>query len=70
MEGKPFTLMVKEGDQVEAGQELAQVDLAALAAAGKEDTMIVAFTNVDQVTFTLDKTGKQTAGTVIGQAKG
>ncbi len=70
LEGKPFTLMVKEGDQVEAGQELAQVDLAALAAAGKEDTMIVAFTNVDQVTFTLDKTGKQTAGTVIGQAKG
>ncbi|WP_286028440.1 PTS transporter subunit IIBC [Ligilactobacillus agilis] len=70
LEGKPFTLMVKEGDQVEAGQELAQVDLTALAAAGKEDTMIVAFTNVDQVTFTLDKTGKQTAGTVIGQAKG
>lgn len=70
LEGKPFTLMVKEGDQVEAGQELAQVDLAVLAAAGKEDTMIVAFTNVDQVTFTLDKTGKQTAGTVIGQAKG
>lgn len=70
LEGKPFILMVKEGDQVEAGQELAQVDLAALAAAGKEDTMIVAFTNVDQVTFTLDKTGKQTAGTVIGQAKG
>ena len=70
LEGKPFTLMVKEGDQVEAGQELAQVDLAALAAAGKEDTLIVAFTNVDQVTFTLDKTGKQTAGTVIGQAKG
>ena len=70
LEGKPFTLMVKEGDQVEAGQELAQVDLAALAAAGKEDTMIVVFTNVDQVTFTLDKTGKQTAGTVIGQAKG
>lgn len=70
LEGKPFTLMVKEGDQVEAGQELAQVDLAALAAAGKEDTMIVAFTNVDQVTFTLDKTGKQTSGTVIGQAKG
>lgn len=70
LEGNPFTLMVKEGDQVEAGQELAQVDLAALAAAGKEDTMIVAFTNVDQVTFTLDKTGKQTAGTVIGQAKG
>lgn len=70
LEGKPFTLMVKEGDQVEAGQELAQVDLAALATAGKEDTMIVAFTNVDQVTFTLDKTGKQTAGTVIGQAKG
>ncbi|MDK6808859.1 PTS transporter subunit IIBC [Ligilactobacillus agilis] len=70
LEGKPFTLMVKEGDKVEAGQELAQVDLAALAAAGKEDTMIVAFTNIDQVTFTLDKTGKQTAGTVIGQAKG
>ena len=69
LEGKPFSLKVKEGEEVTAGQVMAQVDLAALKAAGKEDTMIVAFTNVDQVTFRLDKDGNQKAATVIGEAQ-
>ena len=47
---------------------VAQVDLAALKAAGKEATMIVCFTNMDQVTaFDLTQKGTQTAGSVIGE---
>lgn len=68
LEGKPFTIKVNEGSQVVAGQVVAQVDLAALKAAGKEATMIVAFTNMDQVTaFDLTQKGTQTAGSVIGE---
>ena len=68
LEGKPFTIKVNEGSQVVAGQVVAQVDLAALKAAGKEATMIVCFTNMDQVTaFDLTQKGTQTAGSVIGE---
>lgn len=68
LEGKPFTIKVNEGSQVVAGQVIAQVDLAALKAAGKEATIIVAFTNMDQVTaFDLTQKGTKTAGSVIGE---
>lgn len=69
LDGKPFKIAVSEGESVSAGQEIAQVDLQALKDAGKEDTIIVAFTNADQVTFRLDKQGNQKAATVIGQAQ-
>ena len=68
LEGKPFSVKVKEGDQVQAGQVLAQVDLQALQQADKKATMIVVFTNMDKIqAFELTQKGSQQAGTTIGK---
>lgn len=67
LEGKPFSVKVKEGDQVKAGQVLAQVDLEALQQADKKATMIVVFTNMDKIqAFELTQKGNQQAGNTIG----
>ncbi|RBR29734.1 PTS system, IIBC component [Enterococcus cecorum] len=67
LEGKPFSVKVKEGDQVQAGQVLAQVDLEALQQADKKATMIVVFTNMDKIqAFELTQKGSQQAGITIG----
>lgn len=68
LEGKPFSIKVKEGDQVQAGQVLAQVDLEALQQADKKATMIVVFTNMDKIqAFELTQKGSQQAGNTIGK---
>ena len=68
LEGKPFSVKVKEGDQVQAGQVLAQVDLQALQQADKKATMIVVFTNMDKIqAFELTQKGSQQAGNTIGK---
>lgn len=68
LEGKPFSVKVKEGDQVSAGQVLAQVDLQALQQADKKATMIVVFTNMDKIqAFELTQKGSQQAGNTIGK---
>lgn len=68
LEGKPFSVKVKEGDQVQAGQVLAQVDLEALQQADKKATMIVVFTNMDKIqAFELTQKGSQQAGNTIGK---
>ena len=60
-------IAVKEGDQVQAGQVLAQVDLEALQQADKKATMIVVFTNMDKIqAFELTQKGNQQAGNTIG----
>ena len=67
LEGKPFSVKVKEGDQVQAGQVLAQVDLEALQQADKKATMIVVFTNMDKIqAFELTQKGSQQSGNTIG----
>ena len=68
LEGKPFSIKVKEGDQVQAGQVLAQVDLEALQQADKKATMIVVFTNMDKIqAFELTQKGSQQSGNTIGK---
>lgn len=68
LEGKPFSVKVKEGDQVQAGQVLAQVDLEALQQADKKATMIVVFTNMDKIqAFELTQKGSQQSGNTIGK---
>lgn len=68
LEGKPFSVKVKEGDQVQAGQVLAQVDLEALQQADKKATMIVVFTNMDKIqAFELTQKGNQQSGNTIGK---
>ncbi|MBA1393197.1 PTS sugar transporter subunit IIABC, partial [Lactobacillus sp. XV13L] len=43
--GKPFTISVKEGDEVVAGTKLAKMDIAEIFAAGKQPTTITVITN-------------------------
>lgn len=68
LEGEPFDIHVTEGDKVTHETLLATVDLAALKEAGKPDTVIVVFTNMDVVEkFTLSQTGQTPQGEMIGE---
>lgn len=63
LDGKPFTISVKANDQVEAGQSLGEMDLDAISAAGKENTVIVAVTNTATVLADIElKKGQVAAG--------
>lgn len=67
LEGAPFEVFVSEGDKVTGETLIANVDLEALKAADKPDTVIIVFTNMDDVdSFTLDRNGTQAHGEVIG----
>src|SRR5690625_4943680 len=67
LEGDPIEILVSEGDKVTGDTHIATVDLEALKAADKPDTVIIVFTNMDDVeSFTLDRNGTQTHGEVIG----
>ena len=69
LKGEPFTMKVKAGQKVKAGDVIAIMDLAAVKAAGKGTDIIVALTNgevVDQLTLT--ELGKAvTPNQTIGQ---
>lgn len=68
LEGGPFNTVVKEGDQVTKDTKISTVDLKGLEEAGKENTIIIVFTNMDQVdSFNLSTTGQSSIGTEIGQ---
>lgn len=63
-----FESFVKEGQSLKAGTKLAKMNLDVIEQAGKETTIIVAFTNSDKVEqVVIDQLGTTTAGTVIGQ---
>ena len=49
LNGAPFTIKVKEGDQVTADTVVAIADLEAIKAAGKGTEMVVIITNMDKV---------------------
>ncbi|MGO2832312.1 MAG: PTS sugar transporter subunit IIA [Latilactobacillus curvatus] len=49
LNGAPFTIHVQEGDPVTTDQLLVEIDLAALASAGKEATSMVIVTNIDDI---------------------
>ncbi|MFO8068781.1 MAG: PTS glucose transporter subunit IIA [Alkalibacterium sp.] len=67
LEGGPFDTLVKEGDRVTPETKISTVDLEGLNKAGKKNTVIVVFTNMDQVNeYTLNITGETTRGTEIG----
>ncbi len=69
LKGEPFTMKVKAGQKVKAGDVIAIMDIAAVKAAGKGTDIIVALTNgevVDQLTLT--ELGKAvTPNQTIGQ---
>ncbi|EMC0702341.1 PTS transporter subunit EIIC [Enterococcus faecalis] len=63
-----FESFVKEGQSLKAGTKLAKMNLDVIEQAGKETTIIVAFTNSDKVEqVVIHQLGTTTAGTVIGQ---
>ena len=47
--GKPFEVLVKVGNQVTPHTQIAQMDLKAIAAAGKDSTIVVVVTNMDKI---------------------
>ncbi len=69
LKGEPFTMKVKVGQAVKAGDEIAIMDLAAVKAAGKGTDIIVAFTNGDVVAnIALTELGKAvTPNQTVGQ---
>jgi phosphotransferase system IIBC component len=67
MAAPAFESFVKEGQLLTAGTKLATMNLEVIKQAGKETTIIVAFTNSDQVEkVVVDQLGSATAGSVIG----
>lgn len=67
LEGEPFEVFVTEGDKVTPETKIATADLEALKEAEKPDTIIVVFTNMDDVEdFTLSNTGQTAQGEEIG----
>lgn len=70
LEGEPFEVFVTEGDTLEIGSPLAKMDLDAVKDSGRSTTIVVAWTNFDDVaSFELDKTGNQSQAEEIGQFK-
>nr|WP_027107971.1 PTS glucose transporter subunit IIA [Lacticigenium naphthae] len=70
LEGGPFNTTVKEGDRVTPETKISTVDLAGLEEAGKENTVIIVFTNMDKVeNYTLNTTGQSTVGTELGSVE-
>jgi len=68
LEGGPFEIHVSEGDTVSEDTLLATVDLEGLAEADKPDTIIIVFTNMDEVEdFSLSTTGQATHSEEIGE---
>ncbi|MBI0022746.1 PTS glucose transporter subunit IIABC [Lactobacillus sp. W8172] len=68
LEGKPFSIEVAAGDEVEAGQKIGIMDLAAIKTAGKDDVVVVAVTNTAEILSSIDvQLGKIDAGQVAAE---
>lgn len=48
LNGAPFNILVNVGDTVKAGTQIAEMDLKALKAAGKDSVIMVILTNIDE----------------------
>jgi PTS system, glucose subfamily, IIA component len=49
LKGQPFTVSIKQGDQVTVGQEVVKMDLKMVTDAGKQKTVILAITNSNDI---------------------
>ncbi|WP_430616771.1 PTS system sugar-specific IIBC component [Enterococcus sp. DIV0176] len=68
--GAPFDVKVTEGQKVTTDTLVANADLDAIKAAGKETSMMVLLTNMDHVeNFVLEKTGEMKAKTAVMDVK-
>lgn len=70
LNGVPFSVKVAEGQRVQAGDLLVVADLAAISSAGRETTIIVAFTNTAEIkAVNLTLTGKVSAKTPVAKVE-
>ena len=70
LNGVPFSVKVAEGQRVQAGELLVVADLAAISSAGRETTIIVAFTNTAEIkAVNLTQTGKVSAKTPVAKVE-
>lgn len=46
--GKPFSIILKKGQKIEAGEAVGRMNLEEVVKAGKDDTVIVIFTNLNK----------------------
>ncbi|BDZ29761.1 glucose PTS transporter subunit IIA [Lactiplantibacillus sp. WILCCON 0030] len=70
LKGKPFDLKVGVGDEVQTGDVIATMDLAAIKAANKQQTVILAVTNSSDKLESLDvHDGTATAGTEVATGR-
>ncbi|ETI92619.1 MAG: PTS system glucose-specific EIICBA component [Streptococcus sp. DORA_10] len=70
LEGKPFEVVVSEGQTVAAGDLLVKADLGAIQAAERETTTVVVFTNGDAIkSVKLEKTGSLAAKTAVAKVE-
>lgn len=67
LEGKPFEVLVKDGDKVKAGQPLMEVDLEAIRAAGLKTETPMIITN--QIPFEITASGEVKAGQEVAKIK-
>ncbi|MGO3790829.1 MAG: glucose PTS transporter subunit IIA [Enterococcus gilvus] len=69
LDGKPFDILVSEGQTVTSDTQVATVDLTAVKAAGKGTSMMVLITNMTDVgTHVLEKTGAVKASEEVFKA--
>ena len=70
LEGRPFTVTARKGQQVAVGDVLGTMDLEDVKAAGKDPTAIVAVTNTQQVLASLTvEAGPAEAGSFAAEAR-
>lgn len=70
LNGVSFSVKVAEGQRVQAGDLLVVADLAAISSAGRETTIIVAFTNTAEIkAVNLTQTGKVSAKTPVAKVE-
>lgn len=66
LNGVPFSVKIAEGQRVQMGDLLVVADLSAIRSAGRETTIITAFTNTAEIkSVRLTHTGKVTANTPV-----
>ncbi|MGX7174197.1 PTS system trehalose-specific EIIBC component [Enterococcus ratti] len=70
LKGVPFTIHVKEGDQVTEKTLLAEMNIVAIEQAGKKTDILIVLTNSDKVAgLTLSKTGSVHPSEQVGEVK-
>ncbi len=68
LDGEGFEIFVEEGQEVIAGDKIAEMDLASIKEAGKDTAIMVVFTNLtEEQSFELTQSGDASESTEIGR---